>query len=215
MKLFLISSIFDFLSMSLSSSIFVLLSWFIVPSSFSDIIFIFFPSSFISSSSFTTYFWLKSKFAIFLAIALISEIGLLNCFDIYIITIPPTIITIHAIKYKNLLDIWTLSVIDDIGSLIYTTNPLSNVPFNNIYVIFVSVSTILFISMLSSFSIIVASCFLSIPQKFMTFLILDKKSLLDIYIATFSSSLTIISKLLLIDILSSSSLILSTSICPV
>ena len=34
-----------------------------------------------------------------------NEIGLLNCFDIYIITIPPTIITIHAIKYKNLLDI--------------------------------------------------------------------------------------------------------------
>ena len=43
----------------------------------------------------------------------------------------------------------------------YATNPLSKVPFNNIYVILVSVSTILFISILSSCSIIVASCFLS------------------------------------------------------
>jgi len=52
-----------------------------------------------------------------------SEIGLLNVLEIYIIAIPPTIITIPAIKYRNLLDILTLSCIEDIGILIYTPYP--------------------------------------------------------------------------------------------
>ena len=51
------------------------------------------PSSFISSSSVTTYLWLKSKFAIFFAITFISDIGLLNFLDTYDIAIPPIIIT--------------------------------------------------------------------------------------------------------------------------
>ena len=99
----------------------------------SDIIFILSPSSLISSSSsVTAYLWLKSKFAIFFAILFNSEIGLLNVLEIYIIAIPPTIITIPAIKYRNLLDILTLSCIEDIGILIYTPYPLSNFPDSNI-----------------------------------------------------------------------------------
>ena len=61
-----------------------------------------------------------------------SDIGLLKVLDIYIIAIPPIIMTIPAIKYKNLFDIRTLSWIYDIGILIYALYPLSNFPDNNI-----------------------------------------------------------------------------------
>ena len=56
-----------------------------------------------------------------MAILVISEIGLLKLFDIYIIAIPPTTITIVAIVYKKRFDIRTLSFIEDNGKLCIIT----------------------------------------------------------------------------------------------
>ena len=131
-NLFLISSIFDFSSISFSNSILFFCNSFIVASSLSDIVLILLPSSFISSSvSVILYFLLKSNLAILFAISFNCKIGLVNFLDINDAIIPATTSVIPPIISNTVLDIFTLSSIGDIGILIYNTYPLSSIPVKN------------------------------------------------------------------------------------
>jgi len=133
-----------------------------------------------SSASVILYLWLKSKFAIFLAIAFSSVIGSANFLDTKDTITAAIKIANPAIKYKKLFEILTLSWIDVIGILAYSKYPLSNIAESNTYVIPFFVSLILLIFIFSSFSII--SPALSYSLLVISFICpkVEKKSLLNV-----------------------------------
>ena len=163
------------------------------------------PKLFISSSvSVVLYLWLKSKLDIFFAIEFNSNIGSVNFLVTYDTITAAINIAKPAIKYKKLLDIFTLSWIEFIGILIYNKYPLSSVAASKIYVSPFLVSFILLITK-SLFSSIIS------PSPVLNLLVIsficpnvEKKSLFDVYTFTFWSSLINISKLFLIAIFSNS-----------
>ena len=209
MNCFLISSIFDLASISLSNSILLVFNLFIVSSNLSETIFIFLPSSFISSSlSWILYFLEKFKFAIPFAISLSSSIGFVNLSVITKIAIPLKIIDTTPITAKNLFDKSTLSWIGVIGILIYNKFPLLSFASKSINPSPFFLSCIFLIVVLS-FEYIISdllnilystSYFISAKLFSLKF---PKKFLFDAYISSFSFKISI-SKLLLRAIFSNS-----------